>query len=317
MKSNEFGLTRRDEQALDVAKLYYSGMTQAEIAPMMHMGRPAISKLLNHARARGFVHVEILDPRENDQSLVNGLKEKYQLNEVRLVAPAGAGPTDLRRALGQAAAQVLRDVVVTGDCVGISWSETVAEVAHALPSLTVNDVTLVQMTGHHSLAVQNRRTRTFNQFAEAFKARWHKAEVPAIFPELADRYGAEARGKMRSNTQKAEKCRVVLYSPGACDPTSSLFASDALTEAERQALTKVAAGDICARYVDERARVCNPDLNSRTASISLPELRKVEQKIVVAGGPNKVKVLHAALTWGYASRLITDVATAQQLLTLQ
>lgn len=49
------------------------------------MGRPTISKLLSHAKDRGFVHVEVRDPRENDQRLSAQLCEIYGLNSVHSV----------------------------------------------------------------------------------------------------------------------------------------------------------------------------------------------------------------------------------------
>lgn len=313
MKFNEYGLTHRDEQALDVAKLYYSGLSQAEIAPLLHIGRPTVSKLLNHARARGFVRVEIDDPREKDTRLINALKEKYQLLDVRLVVPRGHGPSDMCRALGQSAAAMLQELVVTGDSVGIAWSETMLEVAQALKPADINDVKLVQITGTQTPASSARLERSYAQFANAFNAQWFRSDAPLIFSSREDRFCAEAQGYLRAIVRQAGECRIMMYSPGGCCGHSSVLEHSALSAIEREQLVARAVGEICARFVDEKARICSPEMNSRTASISLPDLRKVEHKIAVAGGKHTLKILNAALSWGYANRLVTDHITARHL----
>ena len=59
-------MDQRDEQSLQVAKLYHrGGMSQGEVAVEMGLSRPTVAKLLQHAKARGFVTVEIHDPRED------------------------------------------------------------------------------------------------------------------------------------------------------------------------------------------------------------------------------------------------------------
>lgn len=147
MKTNEFGLTRRDELALDASKLYFSGLSQQEVAERLHVGRPTISKLLTHAKNRGFVHVEIRDPRENDRWLAERLREKYALSGVHIVAPLGLGPTDLRRALGRRAWAVLVEVLTPGDSLGAMWSETVHEMADACEQTSLSDISVVQLRG--------------------------------------------------------------------------------------------------------------------------------------------------------------------------
>ena len=70
VKTDRLGLTRRDRLAVDAAKLYHEGRSQAEVAEILHVSRPNVSKLLTHARQRGFVRVSVEDPREKDTELI-------------------------------------------------------------------------------------------------------------------------------------------------------------------------------------------------------------------------------------------------------
>ena len=70
------GLSAKEVQALDAAKLYYAGLSQQEVARRLHVSRPTVSKLLAYARRRGFVRIEIHDPREQDPMLLDTLRER-------------------------------------------------------------------------------------------------------------------------------------------------------------------------------------------------------------------------------------------------
>jgi deoxyribonucleoside regulator len=75
-----------------------------------------------------------------------------------------------------------------------------------------------------------------------------------------------------------------------------------------------AAGDICSRYIDTAGAVCSEELNERTIGISLDELKRKEQSILVAGGAKKVNGIYGALRGGYTNVLITDQFTGRYLL---
>ncbi|QRZ61276.1 sugar-binding transcriptional regulator [Rothia sp. ZJ932] len=314
MKRNEFGLTRRDEQAIDATKMYYSGMTQAEIAPLLHIGRPAVSKLLTHARERGFVCVHVNDPRENNRRIIKTLQERYHLLDVRIVVASGNGPTDLRKALGRAAALMIQETVTSGDSIGVVWSETIAEVANAMPECDVEGIKLIQLGGDAGRVGSVRKEHCYKQLAQALNARWYSTDYPAIFDSCDEKLRAVASAEIKELARESEQCRVMIYSPRGYVDSVALLQSENLAPDEQQRLQTKAVGDLCLRFIDSRARVCVPDLNARTMGITLPKLRKIEQKIAVAGGESSVDVLHVALTWGYANKLVTDIHTAQLLL---
>lgn len=311
MKTNEFGLTRRDELALDAAKLYYSGLSQQEVSEKLHVGRPTVSKLLSHAKERGFIQVEVRDPRENDKRLSELLRQKYALSSVHIVSPVGLGPTDLRRALGRCAAGVLVELLTPGDHLGVVWSETIHELADACEQTSLTDISAVQLRGSFGDALSDHRMRqSYEKLSVALNAECFATGLPALFSTREQRNLPEHRSSVARLLTLAQECRVVVFSPGTSTPTSRLFRSELLTGTEKQFLAERSVGDICSHYVDANARICLPDANSRVAGISLPDLRKVEQKVLVAGGEEKIAVIHAALSWGYANRLVVDVNTA-------
>ena len=78
----------RDIQALTAVKLYYGeGLTQSQVATELGVSRPTVSKLLNLGRERGYVRIEIHDPREEASETATQMRDRYKLNDVRLAQP--------------------------------------------------------------------------------------------------------------------------------------------------------------------------------------------------------------------------------------
>ncbi|MFP7697343.1 sugar-binding transcriptional regulator [Trueperella sp. LYQ143] len=305
-------LSPRDVQAIDAAKLYYAGMNQAEVAQRLHVSRPTVSKLLAHAEKRGFVHVQVLDPREQDETLVETLTQRYNLLELTLVNPVRSGDEALRRALGEAGARLLSGLIRDGDILGVVPSRTVAAISHCLERVAGRDLTVVQVS--HGLTdprATSGQPTTIQRIAAAFNAEALAMPVPTFVTSITVRNRLMRRQDLRRVLDTAARARIVLYTVGDLETNRHLVERSPLSPRDRATLFDRAVGDICSRFVDANGRICLPDLNSRTLGISLPELRHKEQKVLVAGGASKADVIRAALEHGYANRLVTDVNTAR------
>ena len=73
-------------------------------------------------------------------------------------------------------------------------------------------------------------------------------------------------------------------------------------------------GDINLRYFDGQGRAIASDLDQRTISLTIEEIRQIDRVIVIAGGRSKFKAIAAALQGGLPGVLITDSTTARRLL---
>ena len=94
----------RDSSAIDAARLYYErGLSQADVAGALGVSRPTVSKLIQHAKDRGFVTVTINDPRDDDSALADALRRTFGLTQVRLSRSSSDAASTLSE-LGQAGA---------------------------------------------------------------------------------------------------------------------------------------------------------------------------------------------------------------------
>lgn len=74
----------KDKLAINVAKLYYrSDFSQQKIAQELGVSRPSISRLLQYAKDKGYVNIQIVDPVEDMSIMEQRLKDKLHLKDVK------------------------------------------------------------------------------------------------------------------------------------------------------------------------------------------------------------------------------------------
>lgn len=317
LPDSQAGLSRKDMQAIDAAKLYYrQGQSQHDVADALGISRPTVSKLLRHAVDMGFVRITIHDPRDDQSALACALRRRYNLSEVRVSAvPAHAEKPVLQQIIGETGARLLESLVRDGDSIGVEWSNTIHAMAQALAPQLRKGIDVVQLRGSETKARQGlNEAETISLICRAFQASGQILPLPAVFDNLQTKNLVEQESNIRRVLERGRHCRIAVFTVGAPDRNSMLFSSGFFSETEIAQLLERSVGGICARFVDAHGRVCLPDLNNRTVGITLPDLRRKEQRILIAGGKDKVRAIHVALHYGYANHLVTDDTSARLLL---
>ncbi|WP_274585223.1 sugar-binding transcriptional regulator [Neisseria leonii] len=320
MDTPDSTLPARDIQAIEAAKLYYqAGKSQQETADLMDLSRPTVSKLLQYAAEQGYVEIRIHDPRDDQTRLAEQLKQRYKLSEVRIVpTPPDNNYAALLHALGEAGARLLENLIGDGDTVAVEWSNSIQAAAQALRPQNRHNVKIVQLRGSDTGIRQGlNEAESISLICRAFQATGETLPLPAVFDSLSTKNLVEQESHIRRILEYARHSRIAVFTVGAPDRDSLLLRSGFFHAAEIDCLTRQAAGSICARFVDAQGRICLPDLNNRTIGLTLPELRRKEQRVLIAGGQGKAQAVRVALVYGYANRLITDDATARFLLTAE
>jgi lsr operon transcriptional repressor len=115
--------------------------------------------------------------------------------------------------------------------------------------------------------------------------------------------------------QKAQNCDILFQSCGGVDPGALLYENNTL---QAETLTYLAqngaVGDILGHFVDIEGNPVKVPYDELLIAISLDVLRKVRLGVLVAGGQEKVRTIHAALNAKYFNVLITDEQTAEEVL---
>ena len=306
-------LDHKDGQSIDAAKLYYnSGFSQAEVARHLGVSRPTVSKLLSHASARGFVTISINDPREQSDELVNQLRQRFALADVRVTTtpPGGSTLADL----GSAGASLLEELIIDGTSVGLSWGETMSAVASHLRRQPLEGVEIVQLKGGHSHTQRSTKDLyTMQAFAHAFNAQAHLLPLPVIFDSTEAKEWVERDRHISQILAKGASVSVAVFTVGSAERKSLAFNLGYLSAAEEQQIADNAVGDVCSRFFDARGKVACPAVDARTVGISLEDLAARPTRVLVAGGAHKARAMWVALRKGLVTHLVTDQATARKL----
>lgn len=308
--------SEKQQLSIEAAKLYYkSDYSQQQIACQLGISRPTVSRLLQYAKEKGFVKINIVDPFDDLDKMSYQLKEKYELKDVRVVFSPKDDYELIRKYISKEAAEYLSEVLKNGDMLGVSWGTTMYEVAKNLVPQKLKGIQVIQLKGGISYSEVNTYAfETMELFAEAFHTVPRYLPLPVIFDNAAVKEMVENDRNIKSIIEMGVHANIAIFTVGTVRDDALLFRLGYLNESEKKILKQESVGDICSRFFNENGEVCNEEINNRTIGISLENLRKKEKSILVAGGSHKVKAIRAALKGKDANIFITDKYTAKKLL---
>ncbi|MDC4233658.1 sugar-binding transcriptional regulator [Actinomyces sp. B33] len=310
-------MDRRDEQAVTAVKLYFErGLSQAEVAAEMGLSRPTVAKLIQRGKDAGYVTVEIHDPRETSSQLADRLVERFGLAEARVVHMLVSNDHELLDELGRAGADLVTGQVRDGMRVGVSWGRTMNALASHLPHTARHDVEIVQLKGGSSYS--DHATNDFEvmrAFCAAFNATACYLPLPVIFQDVRTLRIVERDPHIEQILRAGRQADVVVFTVGAMGRESLLMNLGHLGEEDIEMLLARSVGDACSRFFTSDGRIAVPQIDERTAGISLADLASRPVRILIAGGQRKTAALRTALRIGLATHLVVDEKTALSLLT--
>ena len=303
-----------------VARMYHErGMRQPQIAAHLHISQPRVSRLLKQAVAAGIVRTAVITPRGVHAELEEAVEQRYGLDEV--VVADTDGLTDevaVTQAIAAAAAVYLETTLARDDRVGISsWSATLlstVDAMHPAPSLAAERVVQI-LGGVGTSAAQSLATRLTGGLARNTRAEAVYLVAPGLVATAEMRTALVQEPSIAAVLKACEDLTVALVGVGSLEPSTLLRQSgNAIADEEENRLRELGAiGDICMRFFDSDGRHIASELDDRVLGISAETLRQVPRRVGVAGGERKWRAIKAALEGGWLSVLITDQATASEL----
>jgi DNA-binding transcriptional regulator LsrR (DeoR family) len=88
-----------------------------------------------------------------------------------------------------------------------------------------------------------------------------------------------------------------------------------VTETEIAELVAAGAvGNFLGYFYDAQGRVVDHPVNARVIGLSPDEARRIPTRVMISGGPDKVRMLGVMLSRGWVTGLVTDEASAEALL---
>lgn len=306
----------KNRLSIDVAKLYYkSDYSQQQIANKLNLSRPTVSRLLQYAKDKGFVQINISDPVEDNISLEEKLCKKYNLDVVKIAYSPLNTSSEIKKSISMKAAEYLYEIAKDGDIIGVSWGTTIYKMALNLKHKALKGVQIVQLKGGISHSQNNTYAyEVVELFSEAFSTVGRYLPLPVMFDTVQIKELIERDKHIRNILDLGRQANIAVFTVGTVKDDALLFRLGYIDEKDREIIQKKAAGDICSRFFDLNGNICDKDLDERTVGIKLEELKEKEKRILVAGSQRKITAIEASLRGGFANILVTDQYTAEELL---
>jgi len=288
--------------------------TKSEIADALGISRFKVARLINEARARGMIRIDIIAPEESTARLEAELMERYGLRAAR-VAPTGPTAAQTLRDVGRLTAAIALEKLSPGGLLGLGWGRTVGAVVPFLHSEGPIDV--VQLAGGFAGVDRDfNGTQVVIDTAAQTHGAAHLLHAPALLQTAEARAALLEEPTVRATSRLYDNLDVIITGLGALQPkaTSALYRGSVLSEELKSELRQSGAiGDACCHFIDATGTLIE-SLEDRIVGVTAAQILSTDLRISAAFGTDKVPAIRAALRSGLLNAIVLDSTTATLLL---
>ena len=300
--------------ALVARQFYLEGDSKVDIADRLGISRFRVARLLESARETGLVRIEIGLPGgildaglSAELCSVFGLRQAFVFN-----FPDDA--VALRQRLGEAAAQVLMDLIKPGDVLGLTWSRTLSGLAAALTQLP--PCPIVQMTGAVPPPDGRDLLELVRGVARVGGGTAHVFYAPMLVSDATTATAIRRQGDIAEAFALIPNVTIAVVSIGAWSSGLSTI-YDAVTPGERDALTALGVrAELAGVFIGADGCPVATPLDSRMIVTPAPLFTGIPFVLGVAYDADKSPAVLAAIRGGLVHGLVTHAELARRLLSL-
>lgn len=295
------------------SRLYYlEDRGQAEIARLLRISRPGVSRLLRRAREAKIVEIRVREATEGEDW--TGLQRRLGVKEL-LVSPHGGV-----EGVGRLGARVFERTVRRDDVVGITAGTTLAAFVGSVTPSRPAPIDIVPLVGalwdtgedfDCSFLCQELRRRTGGT---------HRVlSAPAVVRDEATRRSLGREPRVRSVLDRYQALDSAFFGIGVVSARHpvAVAAKVAGQRPGRARATDVIPRDAVASVgcllFDARGRRCAAALDRRTLGISHDQLAAVPVRVALAAGVDKCQAVRSVARAGVVDVLVIDAPLAQSL----
>jgi len=295
-------------------RFYVAGQTQTVIARSLGLDPSTVSRYLKRARDEGIVRVDIQRPRSLQGDLALELAERFDLQRAVVVAgDLGPGASD---GVAQAAADYVNSQLLNGMRVGLSWGRMLSAAIHALPPGIVSDLDISLLHGGVGSAGAGIQGHELARYLASLhpRSRVHYLHAPVLVdsPDIKDAMLRD--GSIHAALESAATSELALVGIGTLDESAPLIRYGHISERDRERLLAAGAvGDMSTRFFTPEGEPVHV-LDERLIAVEWDDLKRVPLVVAMAAGLDKRQAILGALRTGRMNVLVTDEATAREVL---
>jgi len=304
----------RDIRVRAVWLYYVEGMTQQETAQHLGLNRVQVTRLIAEAKKRGEVHIRVNAEISSILELERGLETKFGIGRV-IAAPMSSGEADPTKAIATLGGQFISDFIQSDMTVGVGWGRTLYTTLPHIRGRDLRNVRVISLLGGIAQAKRFNPAEFAWQFAELFQGEGYLVPAPALVDSAETKHALLERCGLNQIFEQADSLDVAVLSAGGIQGITTSYRLGHISEAERLSLIEAGAvGDLLYNFISEDGRLVAHDVNARGISVGLDRLKRARKRVLISGGPEKVKVLLGCVRLLEPTVFITDEFTAQAMI---
>ena len=308
-----------------VCSLYYEDdMRQQEVSDYLGISRATVSRMLQKGKESGIVRVEVINPVQfSYNKLEKALERKYGLKEVIVVESSALDTkTESVSRMYERAALYLSQFFKDGDWIGVTMGHTLHNIVKTNRALEKDKklmfVPIVGGIGQSTIdKVDVQSNRIAQEFSRKFGGTYTQFLSPAVFSEqkaMEFFLKEKSISYIFDDFQKLDTLIMGIGIPQRVESTlvrAGYITGENLEKFARDGM----AGDIALHFFDEDGATEKfRAFNDRVAGMPLEMMKKVRNRIGIAGGENRAEAIRGAIKGGFINMLITNIDAAEKLL---
>ena len=300
--------------AARVARQFYlEGVSKVDIAEQLGISRFRVARLLDSARESGMVRIEIGLPGGSlDTGLSAELCSAFGLRHAFAFNVPDEDELALRRRLGEAAGEVLMDIITPADVVGMSWARSLSGLAAALTRMP--PCPIVQLTGAVPPPDGRDLLDLVRGVARVGGGPAHVFYAPMILDDAQTAAAIRRQGDIAGAFALLPSVTIAVVAIGAWAPGLSTI-YDAVTPAERAALAALGVrAEVAGVFVGADGRPVTTPLDRRMIVTPGSALERIPFVLAVAYGAAKNSAVCASIRGRLVHGLVTNASLARAML---
>lgn len=302
-------------QLVHISQLYYQqNLNQSEIAKILGISRPTVSRMLDEARKTGIVEIIVHDPIRKNPELSLKIRNRFNLKETIVISGKYKYDIALEKC-AQEAAQFISTILTNNMSIGFSWGHAVRAVCNAFISKEYYNVSVVQMAGCLSAGdpTYDGLELAIN-VANKFNGTYSNIVSPVYVDHPSIQQALFNVPQIKNAIAKASSLDIAVTGVGTIDDQNgSIYITDSTPEELELAKRNGAVGHILARLIDSNGNeVSFP--NHFPISAPLENMKAATWSVGVVASKSKAAATLAAIKGGYLNCLIIDESLALELI---
>jgi len=303
-----------------VSELFYiHNISQYEIANKFNFSKAKVCRMIKEAKKRKIIEFQIKNIDKRAIDLEQQVEKFYNLREVIIFYNSDIITYDeeiIFQEIGKLGFDYIKRVINDNLNFALTWGKTLRYVIKTLRFEKKYKINVFSTIGSVSLTdTENQAANITQMFCEKVGGKCYPIYLPLFVktPELKETLmHSNEISKIIGDSSKID---YYFTSLGAISKISRMYTLGGFDlKFLNTLIEKEIIGEVGLNFYDINGNFINAGMEDRTIKLSVEQIKKIKNKIVIAFGPEKIDAIKGFLKTGIADVLITDSKTAEKII---